>query len=65
MDRAVCLPQQAHDRLSVVEVDHGRGGAAGGDDVGLGIVTYEHHHLVAVLLELRQYVRSDEPGHTR
>ena len=43
------LLEQARDRRSIVEVDHGRGGAAGGDDVGLGVVADERGHLVAVL----------------
>ena len=47
-------------RRPVVEVDDGRGGAAGGDDVGLGVVADERGDLVAVLLKFRQDVRADE-----
>ena len=56
--------EQARNRRPVVEVDHGRRGAAGGDGVRLGVVADERRHLVAVLLQFRQYVRSDEPGCT-
>ena len=45
--------EQAHDRRPVVEVDDGRRGAAGGDDVRLGVVADERRHLVAVLLQFR------------
>ena len=60
VDGPVRIAQQAHDRRPVVEVDHGRRGAAGGDGLGLGVVADERRHLVAVLLQFRQYVRSDE-----
>ena len=50
VDGPVRIAQQAQDRRPVVEVDDGRGGAAGGDDVGLGVVADECGDLVAVLL---------------
>ena len=53
--------EQPHDRRPIVEVDHDRRGAAGGDGVGLGVVADERGHLVAVLVQFREYVRSDEP----
>ena len=62
VDGPVRIAEQAHDRRPVVEVDHGRRGAAGGDDVGLGVVADERRHLVAVLVQFRQDVRSDESG---
>ena len=64
VDGAVGVAQQAHDRRPVVEVDHGRGGAARGDDVGLGVVADERGDLVAVLLQFGEDVGSDEPGCT-
>jgi hypothetical protein len=62
VDGAVCIAEQSGDRRPVVEVDHGRGGTAGGDGVRLGVVAGERGHLVAVLVQIRQYMRSDEPG---
>jgi hypothetical protein len=46
------------------EVDDGRRGAAGGDDVRLVVVSDERCHLVAVLVQFGKDVRSDEPGCT-
>ena len=54
--------EQPRDGRPVVEVDHDRRGAAGGDGVRLGIVPDERGHLVAVLVQIRQYMRSDEAG---
>ena len=60
VDGAVCSSQHAYDRRSVIEVDHGRRGAPGRDDVGLRVVANERRHLVAVLLQFSENVRSDE-----
>jgi hypothetical protein len=60
MNGSVCASEDAHNRGPVVEVDHDRAGAARGDRVGLGIVADERNHVVAVLLECLQDVRSDE-----
>ena len=59
---AVSVAQQAQDGRPVVEVDDGRCGAAGGDGLGLGVVADEGRHLVAVLVQFGEYVRSDEAG---
>ena len=64
MDGAVRITEQARDRRSVVEVDHGGRGAVGGDDVCLVVVADERCHLVAVLMQFSEDVRSDEPGCT-
>src|SRR5436190_18536529 len=62
MNRAVCGGEQAHDRRPVIEVDHDRAGTASSNGLGLGVVPDERRHLVAMLLQFRQYVRSDETG---
>ena len=62
VDGAVRIAEQLDDRRSVVEVDDGGGGAARGDDVGLLVVADERGHLVAVVVQFGQDVRSDEPG---
>ena len=64
VDGPIGLAEQARDRRPVVQVDHDRRGAAGGDG-RLGVITYERRDLVAVVLQLGQDVRSDEPGCTR
>ena len=61
---APSAPRAGGDRRPVIEVDHGRRGATGGDGVGLGVVPDERRHLVAVIVEFGQYVRSDEAGCT-
>jgi hypothetical protein len=62
VDGPVRLAEQPGDRRPVVEVDHGRCGATGGNGRRLGVVADERGHLVAVLVQIRQYMRSDEPG---
>ena len=62
MDGPVRIAEQPRDRRPIVEVDHDRCSAAGRDGVCLGVVADECGHLVAVLVQIRQYVRSDEPG---
>src|SRR6266566_7898237 len=62
VDGTVRIAEQSRDRWPVVEVDHDRCGASGGDGVRLGVVADERSHLVAVLVQIRQYVRSDETG---
>jgi hypothetical protein len=47
-----------------VEVDDGRRRATGGDDVRLAVVADERCHLVAVLVQVGEDMRSDEPGCT-
>ncbi len=64
MDCSVRLAEEARDRWSVVEVDDGRRGAAGGDEVRLVVVADERCHLVAVLVQFGEDMRSDEPGCT-
>ena len=64
MDCSVRIAEEARDRWSVVEVDDGRRGAAGGDDVRLVVVADERCHLVAVLVQFGEDMRSDEPGCT-
>jgi hypothetical protein len=49
-----------HDRRPVVEIDDRRGDAAGGDSLGLRVVPDERRHLVAMLLQFRQHMGSDE-----
>jgi hypothetical protein len=62
VDGAVSVGQQAHHGWRVVEVDDGRGGAAGRDGLGLGVVADEGRDVVAVLDQFGEYVRSDEAG---
>src|SRR6266700_8123602 len=62
VDGPVRTAEQPRNGRPVVEVDHDRCGAAGGDGVRLGVVADERGHLVAVLVQVRQYVRSDESG---
>ena len=64
VDGPVRTAEQLRDRRLVVEVDHDRCGAAGGDGARLGVVADKRGHLVAVLVQIRQDVRSDEPGRT-
>ena len=52
---------RSHDRGLLVEIDHGRRGATRRDALGLVVVADERRHLVAVLEQLREDVRSDEP----
>src|SRR5258705_2264685 len=59
VNSAVCAAELVRDRRPVVEVDYRRR-ADGGYAVRLGVVADEHRHLVAVLLQLGQYVRADE-----
>jgi hypothetical protein len=56
------VAEKPRDRRPVVEVDHDRCGAADSDCGRLGIVADERRHLVAVLVQICQHVRSDEPG---
>ncbi len=65
VDGPVRLAEQGHDLLLVVEIDHGRCGAAGGDGIRLRIVAHERRDLVSVLSQFGQYVGSDEPCRTR
>src|SRR5258705_6089142 len=62
VNSAVCAAELVRDRRPVVEVDYRRRGADCGDAVRPGVVTDEHRHLVAVRLQIRQYVRADETG---
>ena len=56
VDGPVRTAEQPGEGRPVVEVDHDRSGAAGGDVVGLGVVADERGHLVAVLVQIRQYL---------
>jgi hypothetical protein len=49
----VRITKQRHDPRSIVEVDHGRGGAAGCDDVGLIVVADERCHVMPMLVQIR------------
>jgi hypothetical protein len=62
VDGPVRLAEQPGDRRPVVEVDHDRRGATGGDGLRLGVVADERGHLMTVLVQICQYMRSDEPG---
>jgi hypothetical protein len=53
VDGPVRITKQARDPRSIVEVNHGRGGAAGCDDVGLIVVADERGHLVPLLVQIR------------
>ena len=60
MDGPVSIAQQVHDRRPVVQVDHDWPDAGGRDGAGLGVAPNEHGHLVPVLPQFTQHVRSDE-----
>jgi hypothetical protein len=62
MDGSVRAAQSADDRRPIVEVDHGRRGAAGRDDLRLVVVADERGHVVAAFAQFGEYVRSNEPG---
>jgi hypothetical protein len=64
VDGPVHLAEQLGDGRPVVEVDHGRRGAAGRDEVHVRAVADQRGHLMAVFSQFGQYVRSDEPGPT-
>jgi hypothetical protein len=64
VDRPVRAVEHLSDGGPVVEVDYHRRGAAGRDRARLGVVADKRGHLVAVLLQFGQYVRSDEPVRT-
>ena len=59
---AVRAAQHVHDGRAVVEVDDDRCGAARRGDVGLLLTADERGHLVAVVTQFGQDMRSDEPG---
>src|SRR3984885_12940852 len=48
-----------------VQIDDNRGGPLGSDGVGLSVVTDKCGHLVPMGLQLREYVRSNEPSCSR
>jgi hypothetical protein len=53
VDRSVRITQDAHDRRSIVEVEHCRGGPMGCDDVGLVVVADERRHVMPMRVQIR------------
>ena len=60
MDRTVGTDQHLHEGGSVIEVDDRWGSAPIGHHRGLGVIVDQSDDLVAVFLQVGQYVGSDE-----
>jgi hypothetical protein len=56
VDGSVRAAQPTDDSRPIVEVDHGRRGAAGRDDLSFVIVASERGHVVAVFPQFGEYV---------
>jgi hypothetical protein len=54
VDGPARIAQLAQHPRPVIEVDDGWSGAAGGDDLGIGLIANERGDLVPVVLQLRQ-----------